>query len=351
MDPATIAMLANAGMQIYGSYNQMQGANRNTAMQRQQQQLAFMNYLENRRLRMLQEDLAKAGTTDARGNVTEFVQGVGWVTRPTDATRSMISASDTEQRLRLAQDMTRGRMQRENTFARQQQEGARADAILSGIDVGGETLDDLRGALIARNVARAVSGPNAMRSNVGTTALRQGSGAEAALAAANRGAVADTRTALAEARLDAAPTLAERRSARVNPVLNQYNMLASRATAPDNVAFNPTSLDEGLAKTLAARANQDTRGLSQAMQNVRPPTGTIEDFGPAGEVGFGKSITGALGDKDLLSRITGLFGSGSYMNPYSGSSAYTNNPSYLSFGNTSSPVSYENAWASSGYAM
>lgn len=347
----TAAAAVGAAGNIYGAYEQGQASRRNAKLQRAQQQLQFLNYLENRRLRMLQEDMAKAGTVDARGNVTEFVPGVGWVTRPSEATRTAINASDTEQRLRLAQDMTRARMQRENTFNRQLQEGAQANAILAGLDVGGETLDDLRGALIERNVARAVSGPNAMRSNVGTTALRQGTGAEAALAAANRGAVADTRTALAEARFDAAPMLAERRSARVNPILNQYNLLASRATAPDNVAFNPTSLDEGLAKTLAARANQDTRGLSYAMQNVRPPSGTIDDMTGAAYANFGRALSGLAQDKKLWEGIGNLGSSGSYFNPYSGSTPYTNNPSYLSFGNTSAPVSYENAWASSGYNM
>lgn len=328
MDPMTMAMLANAGLSAYGSFQQMQSAKKNTSLQNRQQELAFQNYLENRKLRMLQEDMAKAGTVDARGNVTEFVPGVGWVTRATEATRNLIGASDTEQRLRLAQDMTRGRMQRENNFARQQQEGADANALLSGINVGGETLDELRNTLIERNVARAMSGNNAARASIGTTALRQGTGGEAALAQLGRNSIADTRTALAEARAEANPAFAERRSARVNPVLNQYNILASRATAPDGVAFTPTTLDEGLARTLAQRSNQDTRGLSYAMQNVRTPSGVIEDFTPTAEQGFGKSLTGILSNKDLMGRLGGLFGGGSasgYTNPYAGISNESRN--------------------------
>jgi len=328
MDPKTIAMLANAGLSAYGAFQGMQSAKKNTALQNNQQQLAFQNYLENRKLRMLQEDMAKASTVDARGNTTEFVPGVGWITRTTEPTRNLIAGSDNEQRLRLSQDMTRGRMQRENNFARQQQEGADANALLSGLNVGGETLDELRNTLIERNVARAMSGNNAAKASIGTTALRQGTGGEAALAQLGRNGIADTRTALAEARAEANPAFAERRSARVNPTLNQYNILASRASAPDGVPFNPTSLDEGLTRTLAQRSNQDTRGLSYAMQNVRTPSGVIEDFGPTGEVGFGKSLTSILGDKDLLGRLEGLFGGGStpgYTNPYAGISGTQRN--------------------------
>jgi hypothetical protein len=347
----TAALAVSAAAAAYGAYSQNQAAGANARLSRQQQQMQFMNYLENRKLRQLQEEMAKASTVDARGNVTEFVPGVGWITRPTETTRNLIGASDAEQRLRLAQDMTRGRMQRENNFARQQQEGADANAVLSGLNVGGETLDELRNTLIERNVARAMSGNNAAKASIGTTALRQGTGGEAALAQLGRNSIADTRTALAEARADANPSFAERRSARVNPILNQYNILASRATAPEGTPFNPTSLDEGLARTLAQRSNQDTRGLSYAMQNVRPPSGGIEDFRPAAIYGGAKSLGEELRNEKLWAGVGKLFGSGSYVNPYSGSTPYTNDPSYLSFGNTQAPVSYENAWASSGYNM
>jgi hypothetical protein len=258
-----------------------------------QNDINFRNYYLQQRLASLQEEMARAGSVNARGDKTEYVPGVGWVTRQSAQTDALIKSSDQEQRLRNTTDASRSRMRRENTFGRQANEGQQADAILGGINTGQQTPADLRAAMIEANVAKAVSGGDDMRKRIGMVSLRSGSGGQQALADISRNNMMDTRSAIADANLNAPDEYNARRSARVNPRLNQYNMLAERATNADDVSFQPTTLEEGLTASARSRANMAPQSIGSAMNVDAPRVGYSESRKPVGLDSLGSFLLGA----------------------------------------------------------
>lgn len=346
MDPFTLAMLVSAGASAAGVGLGAVNAGQAQQAANAQNDLALRQFYANRRIAQLQEEMARAGTRNARGDVTEYIPGVGWVERPSPTTQAAISASDQEQLLRMAQDMPRARMLREANFGRQLAEGNMADSILAGIDTGSQSVPDLRGAMIRAGTAKATSGADDMRKRVGLVSLRSGTGGQEILAKLGRNSLADTRTAIAEADLEAPSEYVGRRGQRVNSRLNQYGALAARASAPEGTPFQPTVLDESLNSTLRSRANMAPQALGSAMGLEGPNVRYAEDRTPVALDSLGQYLLG-LG---VMARREGLIGQpGSRGNPYSGSTPYTNNPAYLQFGNTRNPVTYQNAWASSGW--
>ena len=288
----TALLAAGAAGSLAGGAAGLMNAGTGAAAARAQNDIAFRNYYMQQRLARLQEEMARAGTTNSRGDRTEYVPGVGWVERPTETTRGIIAASDNEERLRLAQDAPRARMRREDNFTRQTREGQEADAILGGMRTGQQTPDDLRAAMIEAGVARAMSGANDMRGRIGLVSLRSGTGGQEALASLGRNAMRDTRTAIAEARLEAPSEYQSRRAARVNPRLNQYQSLVARASAPDEVQFQPTNLDEGLGQALRSRMNMAPQALGAAMNVDAPNVAFREDRTPVALDSLGQYLVG-----------------------------------------------------------
>lgn len=288
----TALLAAGAAGSLAGGVGGLMNASSGAGAARAQNDVAFRNYYMQQRLAQLQEEMARAGTTNARGDRTEYVPGVGWVERPTEQTRGIIAASDNEERRRLTEDATRGRLRREDNYTRQVRDGQDADAIMGGMRTGEQTPDDLRAAMIEAGVARAVSGSNDMRRRIGMVSLRSGTGGEQALAQIGRNAMDDTRTAIADARLNAPSEFQSRRNERVNPRINQYQTLVSRASAPDDVQFQPTTLDEGLGQTLRGRMNMAPQGIGSAMSVSAPNVQYREDRTPVAMDSLGQYLVG-----------------------------------------------------------
>lgn len=266
-----IGGLLNSGSQARAIREQNNIAFQNYLLQRQiamqqlemqQRQLSYANAAQGRQEGLQREQLdqqrqmATAGQVDSRGNRIEYVPGVGWVTTPSQQTRALQTASDAEEMQRLTTDAIRSRMRRGRTEQQQLREGAAAEPLLAELTAPvQETPADVRGLLVNRNVARAMSGRNEMRSNIGRSSLRRGDANPRALAELGRDGRADTRTAIAEAAYDAPVEAAARRTARLGDTTNRYNVLASRASAPDDVPFAPTGVGQSLSQLLAQRAS------------------------------------------------------------------------------------------------
>jgi hypothetical protein len=228
-------------------------------------------------------------------------------------------------------------MLRVANFGRQLAEGNMADSILAGMKTGSQSVQDLRGALIRAGAAKATSGADDMRKRIGLVSLRSGTGGQEALAKLGRNSLADTRTAIAEADLEAPNEYVARRGQRVNSRLNQYGALAARASAPDGVPFTPTVLDESLNSTLRSRANMAPQALGSAMGLDGPNVRYAEDRTPVALDSLGQYLQG-------LTRMAEREG-------WRNRGAYNNNPASLTFSNVNRPVSYNEAWASNNYMM
>ena len=306
---------------ISGLFGANSAAKANAAAAAAQNDINFRNYYLQRQIAAKQQEMAQAGTRDARGDVTEYVPGVGWVSRPSDVTRGIISASDAEERQRLTRDALQQRMQRGNQFDRQLREGADADVQRTDAGVGRQTLDDIRGKLIARNAARANSGRLNAASMVGLRAL-QGAGGADAIREMSRTAAPDLRTAITEAEADSNPEFEARRAGREGNSLNRYNVLAGRATTPIGQQSAMTDIDNNLSSLLANRSYAGTMGMQGVGKGMTP----FEVKGmPKSSTGLDISnIANALqggiksaGESEWLRSLFGDSGSKNYTSPAS----------------------------------
>jgi len=298
------------------------GANNNRAALAAQNDIAFRNYYLQRQIAAQQQEMARAGTRDARGDVTEYVPGVGWISRPTEVTRGIISASDGEERQRLTRDAIQQRMQRGNQFDRQLREGADADVQRTDAGVGRQTLDDIRGKLIARNAARANSGRLNAASTIGIRSL-QGAGGADAIREMSRTAAPDLRTAITEAEADSNPEFEARRTGREGNSLNRYNVLAGRATTPIGQQSAMTDIDNNLSSLLANRSYAGTMGMQGVGRGLVAPE--VKSGGSSGLdiSNLANALQGGVKSASENAWLRNLFGD-------SGSRSYTSPASYVS---------------------
>ncbi|CAB4150528.1 hypothetical protein UFOVP568_40 [uncultured Caudovirales phage] len=290
---ATALLALGAAGSLAGAGAGIMGANNAAKASKQANNMAMLQFLEQRRLAELAQRQAEEGTTDSRGNRTRYVPGVGFVTELTEASRRIQTASDAEELQRNTVDAASSRAIREMAARRQAREAGLADATLAQRDVGARTQEGVQSALIASKAARAMAGSRAMQRNVNLGALRQGSGGEVALAELGRSGLEDARTAIADARLEAAPTTVAQNAARLSANDASYNMLASRATNPLGNTFRPSTISDG---TSGARAAQQ-QALANAMGVRAPQFGFAEDRTPTAIAGLGSA---AMSGSNLL---------------------------------------------------
>jgi hypothetical protein len=281
--PAIIGAVATAAS-TYATWKQQQQAQQNQIQQQmRQQQLGMMQnaeqgsqiaeqqrnsyaaQAEQQRLARQQYELATAGTTNARGDRTRYVPGVGWVEELSDESQVAQGLSDTETRRRLAEDMPRSRYGREMNWQDRLQEREAADTQLRQFqEVQGRSPAAIEAAMLEQNMAAAQDPIDATRQQVQMNALRGNSGASDILAALSERGAQGTRSAIAQARADAPTAALEENTGRRNNALNQYNTLATRASNIDDVAFNPQNLPDALASRGQAQANNAPRGIEGA---------------------------------------------------------------------------------------
>jgi hypothetical protein len=281
--PAIIGAVATAAS-TYATWKQQQQAQQNQIQQQmRQQQLGMMQnaeqgsqiaeqqrnsyaaQAEQQRLARQQYELATSGTTNARGDRTRYVPGVGWVEELSDESQVMQGLSDTETRRRLAEDMPRSRFGREMNFDTRLQEREAADTKLRQFqEVQGRSPAAIEAAMLEQNMANAQDPIDATRQQVQMNALRGNSGASDILAALSERGAQGTRSAIAQARADAPTAALEENAGRQNNTLNQYNTLATRASNIDDVAFQPENLPNELASRGQIQANNAPRAIEGA---------------------------------------------------------------------------------------
>ena len=213
-----------------------------------------------------------APTTNARGDRVEYIPGVGWITTPSDTTRGLISASDTEQRRRLIDDpamMRRGIQENERSRL---SEGDQADAYLQQLrDPSQVDRGALRDILFQRAVAGSNEGYDRAQEQAATSAMRRGL------------PVADTVNRLAGSRADAQAGAALESDIQARSAAqtlnaqdqqnnaNLYNLFATRAANVSSAPFAPTNITNELSQGLGAqRGGASNAGLSVVSAAGRP---------------------------------------------------------------------------------
>lgn len=261
-----VAAAASAVAAGYGAYESGQAGKRAGRAQ------GAANAIARRQMELSeeQERASLAPTTNARGDVTEYIPGVGWREKPSELTQTLLARSDAEEARRGAEDLPRARMQREDQFRAQQAERGLANATLARANEGTRSLADVEADAVRTGVARAMAGPQQAERDAVITALRQGTGAENTLINNARGRGQDTRVVLEEARANAPRALADADSARLTDSTNRYAALMSRAFAPDNVAFSPSTLADTLSGLRSKGQQTAAYGMAGARSFNKP---------------------------------------------------------------------------------
>lgn len=289
---ATALLAVGALGSLAGAGAGIMGANNAAKASKQANNLAMMQFLEQRRQAELAQRQAEEGSLDSRGNRVQYIPGRGWVTTLSEASRRIQSSSDAEELQRNTTDAASSRVLREMAARRAATESGLADATLAQRGVGERTQEGVQSALIASKAARAAAGNRAMQRNVNLGALRQGSGGELAMAELGRSGLEDARTAIADARLEAAPTFVAQNAARLEGNDRSYNMLAGRATSPLGATFRPSTIGESVGEAATGRFGgraAQMQASANAMSVRSPQLGFAEDRTPTAIAGLGSA--------------------------------------------------------------
>ena len=120
---AAVAAGIGAAASLAAAANGMQQGRAGAQAAAANNALGVQNYQLQRWIAQQQMEMAQAGQTDARGNRTTYVPGVGWVTTPTELTRQVADAGDRENLQQNTVDAQRSRLMRSLQATRQLREG------------------------------------------------------------------------------------------------------------------------------------------------------------------------------------------------------------------------------------
>jgi hypothetical protein len=260
--------------------------------------IALMNYYARERERYqarveasrieAKQDL---GMTDMKGNTTRFIPGQGWVQEAAPATKALMDRENTERMAQFGDLATKRRMTQVNQ-ARQIQEGDKARALFEEMKhttapTAGE-LERLIGNAQSTGTNRAfddtlkIGTRQAMRTGTNPSGIMSEIARQRGKELAGIGGAARTQA------MSLAPQLADQENKMET---NLYNLFATRASAPQDVAFSPTPIDSGGLSQLAGR--DQGAGLKAAMMEggrlpfVPPNYGYANLAGAIGAAGQG----------------------------------------------------------------
>ena len=289
----------------------------------------YYNWLEQREANRRQQEAANklyrtqtAPVIDAQGNRTEYIEGVGWVSTPSEATRNIINASQAEELARLTGDAAQARRGRDENERRRYQEGQVADAYLR--ELLGTTTPDA--ATIRDLLVRAAGNGNAeafdrAQANASRVAVRTGTSGEdvqGSLARERADAAADAQVNAQQQALVLAEQLKGQHDSRVSSL---YNLFAQRAANKQDVPFQPEQYTGQLSATAQNTRNASSNAgmalISTAGATAPRPT-TVNNAGALASGSIFDSLGGIANEfyqknkyDDLLTVLKGRLGTNS----------------------------------------
>ena len=245
---------------------------------KRQDQSAFMQQLLAREY----QQMAQAGNTNARGDKTEYIPGVGWVTTPSDATKGLISATDAEQRARLTSDSVIRRRGLQENESRRLNEGAAADSFMQQLLQQPEySVSSLRDELLNRATTDTNKAFDRTADRMGTQALRSGaSNAGDIMRSLNSQRGEAVRSAGANASNDARQLFEQLETARTGRAGNLYNLLATRASNFEDTPFAPSNVNDTLQSSQSGQRSGALGMAGTVMTGMSAPGGRVQQIDP-----------------------------------------------------------------------
>lgn len=299
---ALLGALIGGGASIAGS---LIGADATSDAAEKNWQINLLNYYQREKerresIRQYQENQAntKLGQTNARGDRTHFVEGVGWVSDLSQSSQDLDRAQLAEQMAVLLKDKPQQREVAERNMGRQREEDFVAQGFLDELAHTEREDPNAIRLMLQQAMSRGVNeafdkqGNQAMK-----TAVRTG--------ASNSGNIL---ASLGRARSDALSKAAQDALLKSGDIARQhfdqdragaaqlYNMFAERAGRMPNVSYQPQNVTAGsdnALSTLASSLGVDSRALAEAFARKG---GTVDYVQPD------------LGMANALASIGGVFG-------------------------------------------
>lgn len=270
MDPITLSLLIGAGLQgagsIFGAFADQEAADTNFAINQlnrrdrnreRQESIDFAN-------RMLADQ--RLGATNAAGDRTRFVEGVGWVTEPGSRTQELLDYF-------YGQELPERRSQFSRGAERSRAESDVADQLLKQFNnIQRDNPADIEAMLYEASTRGIRDATNDAMESAMRSALRSGTSNAGAIASKIAEAGQKQRGyAAKDARMQATDYVDDRFNARRGSASQLYNLFASRAGQDIGMSLDP-SVSEGGANALlsqfAALAQQGS-GLGANAFNQR----------------------------------------------------------------------------------
>lgn len=292
MDPITMMMLGSMASSVAGGIASNDAAQLNN-------QISLLNYYDqqaaNQRARAeaaQQKSDARLGQTDAAGNRTYFIPGVGWVTDLAEDQQQIQDMTEEEQKRQLSQGVRDEQVKTRAVGRRNREDTAATEADR---DFRSQRRDDA-GALRQLLLARGAEQRNAQADRAGNAAARQSvraGGTNAAEIAQGARATSDAdsaRRAGIDAELASRDMVESRFGQRRGDANSLYDYFRKMSTSGTGNA--PIFQPNGPARMSTGQADQgaiNAAGRSAQFDYQQPNyamAGTIADIGAAGGAAY-----------------------------------------------------------------
>lgn len=265
-------------------------------------QINLLNYYQRqqeRRDRLREAERTRAdqrlGATDAFGNRTRFVEGKGWVTELSNQDKLIAALQRQEQQNVLEKDLPMRRAQLERNDQRQRTEEGVAEGLRERFrrDLGVDP-EALKRVMIT-NASAAISREyDYLENEAMRKALRTGSSDSGRiLADLARDRIKTIAGAVAGIPLQAKQMAADMTAKEQGNMLNQYNLVATRASQVPGVSYKPENIQGGQSDLLKAFASMSQNGDNNLIKAHSIPGGTLDYVRP--NTGYGDAIASGSG--------------------------------------------------------
>lgn len=314
MDPITIALLASTAI---GGIGSIMGGNEAARANDLNAQISMLNYYQQQAAQrraqgeaMRQQSEAKLGTTDASGNRTYFVPGVGWTTELSPDQRALLEGTEEEQLRSLRDDTARAETSRGRDDTRRGQEDQLASEFLRQLQtVQRPDEGALRQLFLARGAEQRNRAADAAGEMVARQAIRAGGGANAAELTQGARAASDAASAR-QAGVDA--TLAAREEAdreyasdtdRASKLYDYFRRSSTSGGAPVQgiTPQGPQTRSTGAADQMLLSIFQQGAPQMDYQSPNNAWAGTLTDLGKLGMSAYNTHRQGQL-DQAVLDR-------------------------------------------------
>lgn len=284
VETVAAAALGSAAIGDYQETRSQQQANRatmNTAANNQKMQYDrdLANYELDKKFSeqekayrdQLLKMMTEGYTDNATGVSTKYIPGQGTVTNYSPEANQRVQGENRENLLRVIQDAAMSRRGRQDNELRRQEEGATADQVLSELR-SPDPYDSKR--IIADIISSRRRGVNegfdrTQREQI-TSDIRTGTGSNAMLVELAKARSNSLRDAEAGGYTEGLGVAEELRGARTSRIGNLYNVLASRASNQDDVAFSPQTLTSNAQNAAMARNPASAGSAQVGGTNIQP---------------------------------------------------------------------------------